>query len=42
LPRFTALRADYEIRLKDGSVKKYNLHLQKDQQTGRWFWEGGI
>ena len=32
----------YEIRLKNGDLHKLNLHLRKDQQTGRWFWEGGI
>ncbi|MGD1019410.1 MAG: zf-HC2 domain-containing protein [Verrucomicrobiia bacterium] len=32
----------YEIRLKTGETHSYNLHLRKDPQTGRWFWEGGI
>jgi len=32
----------YEIRLKNGGLHKLNLHLRKNQQTGRWFWEGGI
>jgi outer membrane lipoprotein-sorting protein len=31
----------YEIRLKDGSVKKMNLALRKDKPTGRWFVDGG-
>ena len=32
----------YEIKLQDGSVKKWNLALKKDQRTGRWFVDGGI
>jgi outer membrane lipoprotein-sorting protein len=32
----------YEIKLKDGSLHKLNLHLRKDPPTGRWFFEGGI
>ncbi len=32
----------YEIRLKNGGLHKLNLHLRKDPQTGRWFFEGGI
>ena len=32
----------YEIKLKGDGVKKMNLHLRKDAQTGRWFYCGGI
>jgi hypothetical protein len=32
----------YEIKFKDGNVKKFNLHLGKDGATGRWFVAGGI
>jgi outer membrane lipoprotein-sorting protein len=32
----------YEITLKNGETHSNNLHLRKDPQTGRWFWEGGI
>ena len=32
----------YEIKLKTGGNKKLNLALRKDQQTGRWIWDGGI
>jgi len=32
----------YEIKLKHGGVKKMNLHLRKDRQSGRWFYCGGI
>jgi len=26
----------YEIKLSDGSVKKFNLAIRKDNPTGRW------
>jgi hypothetical protein len=32
----------YEIRMRDGSVRKHNLALKKDSRTGRWFVDGGI
>jgi hypothetical protein len=32
----------YEIKFKDGGVKKFNLALKKDEGTGRWFVDGGI
>lgn len=32
----------YEIKRKDGYVKKFNLALKKDGKTGRWFVDGGI
>ena len=32
----------YEIKLKNGSVKKWNLALKKDGKTGRWYVDGGI
>ena len=32
----------YEIKLKDGSVKKFNLSLKRDGHTQRWFVDGGI
>ena len=32
----------YEIKLKIGGIKKHNLALKKDRQTGRWFVDGGI
>jgi hypothetical protein len=32
----------YEIELIDGSVKKWNLAVRKDNQAGRWQVDGGI
>jgi hypothetical protein len=32
----------YEIKLKDGQVKKHNLALKRDGRTQRWFVDGGI
>jgi hypothetical protein len=32
----------YEIKLKIGEVKKFNLALKKDPKTGRWFIDGGF
>jgi outer membrane lipoprotein-sorting protein len=32
----------YEIKLKGGYVKKFNLALKKDGKTGRWYVDGGI
>ena len=32
----------YEIKLKNGEVKKFNLSLKRDRQTQRWFVDGGI
>jgi hypothetical protein len=32
----------YEIKLKNGAVKKFNLALKKDGKTSRWYVDGGI
>lgn len=32
----------YEIKMKDGRIKKWNLALRKDRDTNRWFIDGGI
>jgi outer membrane lipoprotein-sorting protein len=32
----------YEIKLKNGEVKKWNLALKKDGRTSRWYVDGGI
>lgn len=32
----------YEIKLKNGAVKKFNLSLKRNGQTQRWFVDGGI
>lgn len=32
----------YEIKLPDGSVKKFNLAIRKDNPAGRWQVDGGI
>ncbi len=32
----------YEIKYKDGRIKKWNLALKRDRQTNRWFVDGGI
>jgi hypothetical protein len=32
----------YEIKLKDGTVKKHNLAVRKDNPAGRWQVDGGI
>jgi outer membrane lipoprotein-sorting protein len=42
----SAVNADqfvpYEIKFKNGGVKKFNLALCKDEQTGRWMIDGGL
>lgn len=32
----------YEIKLKDGNIRKHNLALKRDRKTNRWFIDGGI
>jgi hypothetical protein len=32
----------YEIKLKNGQVKKFTLSLKRDRSTSRWFFDGGI
>ena len=32
----------YEVKLKSGAIKKWNIGLKKDGKTGRWFVDGGI
>jgi hypothetical protein len=32
----------YEIKFRDGTVKKWNLALKKDKRTGRWNFDGGL
>jgi outer membrane lipoprotein-sorting protein len=32
----------YELKLRGGELKKHNLALKKDPNTGRWFVDGGI
>jgi len=32
----------YNIKFKNGDVKKFNLALRKDEQTGRWLVDGGL
>jgi hypothetical protein len=32
----------YEIKMKNGETKKWNLALRKDRSTNRWFIDGGI
>ena len=32
----------YEIRFKDGGVKKFNLAIRKDNAAGRWQVDGGL
>ncbi len=38
----TAQVIPYEIKLKDGTVKKHALGLKKDGKTGGWYVDGGI
>lgn len=38
----TAELIPYEIKLKDGTVKKHTLGLKKDGKTGSWHVDGGI
>lgn len=38
----TAEVIPYEIKLKDGTVKKHALGLKKDPKTGGWYVDGGI
>lgn len=32
----------YEIKFKNGEIKKHNLALKKDRKTDRWFVDGGF
>jgi RNA polymerase sigma factor (sigma-70 family) len=32
----------YEIRLKDGTVKKWNLAIRCDNAESHWYWDGGL
>jgi hypothetical protein len=32
----------YEIRLKDGTVKKFQLAIRCDNPEKRWYWDGGL
>jgi RNA polymerase sigma factor (sigma-70 family) len=32
----------YEIRLKDGTVKKWQLAIRCDNPKHRWYWDGGM
>jgi hypothetical protein len=32
----------YEIRLKDGSTKKWQLAIRCDNPESRWYWDGGL
>ena len=32
----------YEITLKNGETKKYNLSLKRDKSTSRWYFDGGL
>jgi hypothetical protein len=32
----------YEIKLKDGTVKKFNLAMYKDKSAKRHLWDGGL
>ncbi len=31
----------YEIRLKDGSIRKWQLAIRCDNSEHKWFWDGG-
>jgi hypothetical protein len=32
----------YEIKLKNGEIRKFNLALKRDERTHRWYVDGGI
>jgi RNA polymerase sigma factor (sigma-70 family) len=32
----------YEIQLKNGTVKKWQVALACDRETNRWYWDGGM
>ena len=32
----------YEIRLKDGTVKKWQLAIRCDNAESHWYWDGGL
>lgn len=32
----------YEIRLKDGMIKKWNLAIRCDNAESHWYWDGGM
>ncbi len=32
----------YEIRLRDGQIKKWNLAIRCDNPEHRWYWDGGL
>jgi hypothetical protein len=32
----------YEIRLKDGTTKKFQLSIRCDNAESHWYWDGGL
>jgi hypothetical protein len=41
-PGFAATFVPYEIRFKNGALKKHNLAIRRDNPQGRWMFDGGL
>lgn len=39
---YSGVYVPYEIRLKDGTVKKWQLAIRCDNPDKRWYWDGGM
>jgi RNA polymerase sigma factor (sigma-70 family) len=41
-PGYAGAYVPYEIRFKNGEVKKFNLAVRRDNPERRWYWDGGL
>jgi hypothetical protein len=41
-PGYADMFVPYEIRFKNGEIKKYNLAVRRDNPAGRWMVDGGL
>jgi RNA polymerase sigma factor (sigma-70 family) len=39
---YAGVYVPYEIRFRDGSVKKWQLAIRRDNPAKRWYWDGGL
>ncbi len=39
---YAGVYVPYEIRFKDGTVKKFRLAVRRDNPERRWYWDGGL
>ncbi len=41
-PDYAGVYVPYEIRFKNGELKKFRLAVRRDNPEGRWYWDGGL